>query len=179
MVHIKTIAPTIIDAVKAVELGCRKVQDDPFFRCEMSNWMSIDGQYCDGCLATSTLMHLSKLSSKDIIDELPSIDHFPSVSTLRRSTAYGIEIDEHNIEFCDYALFEKSINSFRLSDIGPLLKFYQLDSHQNARKAAQWLLDNHRHNLTVNTTKEELLPYADFLKDEFIPLLIEWFRSNS
>jgi hypothetical protein len=177
MVQLRALAPTIVDAVKAVELGCRKIQDDPFFTCNMVNWMAADYRDCMGCLATITLMQLSNNSTTDIVKRLPGNHYFSSVSPTRRADLYGIEIDQFNIGTCDFKFFEEAIDSFRQYDLRPLLTFYGLESHQNAYTASKWLLDNDRYSLGEETTNKDLIPYADFLKNELIPKMEAWFST--
>jgi len=68
MLQIKELAPTITDAVKAVEMGCRKVQDDAHFKPGMLYWMAIKENVCYGCLATATLLQLTNKTDSDVVN---------------------------------------------------------------------------------------------------------------
>lgn len=178
MVQLKSLAPTILDAIKAVEQGCRKVQDDPYFVPDMTVYMKIKGQVCLGCLATCTLLHLSNKSTIDIINSFSSNSLVSPNCIEHRSEAYGIIVDKYESAFSDISLFESAIDGLRSSDLRPLLEVYQLEDHSNANKAAGWLIDNQSIWLKSDTTKEDLLRYADFLQQKFIPKLEQWFIIN-
>lgn len=170
MVRIKALAPTITDALKAVEMGCRKTQNDPCFAPEMSSWLTIvTKDICVGCLATSTLMHLSNKTGKDIINRfLPeALTNLMQISN--RAFAYEIEENTYNENFSDFSFFEAAIDSFRHSELFPLLKFYGLEKHANAKEAVKWFNDHNIYTLGYGTQKRDLLLYADFIKHKVIP----------
>jgi hypothetical protein len=64
-----------------------------------------------------------------------------------------------------------------LTDLQPLLAMYDLKSHENALDACEYLFDNYLNTLSEGTKKEDLIHFVDFLKNNFIPKLIDWFGS--
>lgn len=175
MIQIKALAPTIIYALKAVEQGCRKVQDDPSFVVDMSAWMTLQGPVCMGCLATSTFIHLSNKSAKEIVNSFPPTNAPASKYLSERAFAYGFEVKRADAAFSQFSSFEASIDSLRRGELHSLLEFYQLQHHPNAYEAEKWLLDNHTIWLNSSATKTDLLRYADFLKELLIPKMEQWF----
>jgi hypothetical protein len=171
MVEIKTLAPTILDALKAVALGCRNVQNDPYFTPEMSQWMIISKGVCYGCLATCTILQLVNKSPKDIVDSFISDPLDTYKSTVERAVAYGLQPGTENVITADFPCFELAINSLRTCDVWPLLKFYGLNDHENATEAAEWLLDNQTVILDSYATQDDLIAYSDFLNTVAIPKL--------
>jgi hypothetical protein len=178
MLQIKQLAPSITHAIKAVEQGCRKIQDDPDFVPEMWTYMTIDGTSCLGCLATSTLLQLTNNSAKQIVKRFSPHDRRSDKFPLDRAAAYGIELDKSNITMSDFFYFETSIDSLRHSELMPLLEFYEMENHQFACEADEWLYHHQTYTLGINTTKADLLKYADFLAGQFIPKLELWFSDK-
>ncbi len=178
MVHIKTLAPTILDALTAVEQGCRKVKNDPLFTPEMNQWMIISKGICYGCLATTTIMQLVDKSPKDIIDSFIPDPLDTYKSPVERAIAYGLQAATENVANADFSDFENAINNLRTSDIMPLLKFYGLDNHPNAEKIAAWLFDYQGFALYSDATKEKLIEYAEFLRSKLIPQLKSLLELN-
>jgi hypothetical protein len=174
MMQIKALAPTLNDALKAVELGCRKIQNDPCFVPDMSSWMTIvTKDMCVGCLATSTLMQLSNKTGKDIINRFSSSSN--PIQIVDRAFAFDIEqqVYRENEDYTDFSFFEAAIDSLRHSELLPLLKFYGLDQHKNAREAVGWFARCYSHTKDYGTGKRDLLFYADFIQDKVIPKMQE------
>jgi hypothetical protein len=169
MVPLRALAPTIIDALKAVEMGCRKIQDDPCFLPDMLEWMNIVDTVCVGCLATCTFMQLTGKSGTDIVGSFPKSTYPEDKYFADRALAYGVEIQVDSDTNGDACLFEGAINSLRQNDLVPLLEFYGLDTHKYADDATEWLREFDTPTLGYGTTKEDMLLYADFLRDELIP----------
>lgn len=175
MMHIKTLAPTLKDALKAVELGCRKIQNDPHFIPDMQEWMTINEEVCLGCLATITLMQLTNKSGADIVNCFDP-ESFPADKAIvERGFAFNLHVPIYNFAESEVALFEKAINCLRQGELPQLLRFYGLDTHTNADTSIEWLDQYDNPTLGFGTTKEDLLIYADFIKDELIPKITTWF----
>lgn len=172
---IRTLAPTIVDAVKAVEQGCLKIQNDPQFQPHMWSWLSIDGQLCFGCLATTTIMHLTNKTGKDIIQTLTKDSPVTELTFYQlRSTVFDIA-PQSECGSTDFSLFETAIDNLRYADLWPLLTFYKLQDHTNAREAAKWLSSSQPNDIHYETTKADLVYYGNFLRELLIPLLEKWF----
>jgi hypothetical protein len=178
MVHIKTLAPTILDALTAVEQGCRKVENDPLFVPELTQWMIISKGICYGCIATCTLMQLVNKSPKDIIDSFIPDPLDPYKSPVERAGAYGLQPGTENVVNFDFKDFELAIDNLRSGQIRPLLKFYELDTHPKADEVMAWLFNYQSITLDNYPTKEELIEYADFLRSELIPQLKSLLELN-
>jgi hypothetical protein len=184
MMHIKTLAPNLLGALKAVELGCRKIQNDPNFIPDMQEWMTIineevNEKICLGCLATITLMQLTNKSGADIVNCFDP-ESFPAdKSIFERGFAFNLHVPIYNFSESEVALFEKAINCLRQGDLSQLLRFYGLDTHTNADPSIEWLDRYDNPTLGFGTTKEDLLVYADFIRDELIPKIIFWFADLS
>jgi hypothetical protein len=175
MIHLKTLAPTLTDALTAVELGCRRVQTDPHFIPDMLEWMTINEGVCLGCLATCTLMQLTDKSAAEIVNCFDP-ESFPSDKTLaERAFAFNLHLPVHNFAGSDVALFEKAINYLRQGDLSLLLQFYGLDTHTNVVHATEWLYQYDNPTLGFGTTKDDLLTYANFIRYELIPKIATWF----
>jgi hypothetical protein len=178
MLQIRTLAPTLIDALKAVELGCRKVQNDPFFVPEMLEWMTICDDICFGCLATIALMHLTGKSGADVVNSFDP-ESFPSDKAIgERAAAFGLYLPIDNFYYSDVSLFERAINYLREGTLSPLLEFYGLHTHPNAISAAEWLNQDQNPKPDFGTTKDDLLLYADFIKDALIPKIATSFADE-
>lgn len=173
MHSIRTLAPTIVDALQAVEMGCRLAQHDNHFVIRMNSWMTIFNGICYGCLATCTLMRLSHHSASDVVKRLAGKGITAYKSITDRSYAYNIAKDVDELE-----LFEQAIDLLRHNDLYRLLKFYHLHLHPNADLAMEWLLLNRQQKLYEDSTEDDLLVYADFLKDQLIPNMKNWFGYN-
>lgn len=178
MQKLRTLAPTIVDAVKAVERGCIKIQNDPQFRPRMWSWLSIAGELCFGCLATSTLMHLTNKTGRDIVQSL-SKGSALSEEIGNQSRALVFDIDQQSFADCtDFYWFESAIDSLRRSDLWPLLHYYNLQDHTNAREALTWLVQNQPDEQQGEITKIDLEYYADFLRNVLIPKIEQWFPAD-
>jgi hypothetical protein len=176
MANIKTLAPTLFDALKAVELGCRKIQDDPHFQPNMSRWLILlpDG-ICAGCLATCTLLHLANKTGKDIFD-LHSASTVTNLTEIKdRAFAFEIEEGPRQNYYSEFSVFEAAIDCLRHCELYPLLEFYGLSKHRNTRTAEMWLMENQPRSVAYGNTKKELLQYADFLNLKLIPKMQELF----
>jgi hypothetical protein len=178
MIQIKTLAPTILDALTAVEQGCRKVENDPHFVPEMNQWMIISKGICYGCLATCTLMQLVNKSPKDIIDSFIPDPLDTYKSPVERAIAYGLQPATENVMNGDFSDFEMAINNLRSGDIYQLLKFYNLDTHPKAEDLAEWLFLYQNFTLDSYANKGELITYAEFLRTAFIPKLQTFLELN-
>jgi hypothetical protein len=172
MVRIKALAPTISDALKAVETGCRKVQDDTQFSPMMSTFMSIENDYCFGCLATCALMQLTDKTAQDLIACFSPGGIEVTKSRTDRAQAFGLTDDLADVHFFEYA-----IDCLRENELFPLLDFYGLDKHEKASHAIEWLQINRKKALRDGATKDDLRKYADFLKNELIPKVEGWFAA--
>jgi hypothetical protein len=172
MVHIKQLAPTIIDALNAVEQGCRRIQNDPNFAPEMSVWITvISDETCVGCLATCTLMQLANKTGKDILARFSRFSN--PINVTDRASVYGIEENAYDENFTDFSFFEAALDSLRHSELLPLLKFYGLDQHPNAAEAIEWFNDTY--TLGYGTQKRSLILYARFIKNKLLPRVQQWF----
>jgi hypothetical protein len=176
MTTIKDLAPTIFDAIKAIEQGCRKIQNDPFFSPAMSAWLTIDHHCCLGCLATSTLMQLTNKSGKEIVDHFKTETQPIPTARAERSEAYGLKTDVDNGSYSEMVHFEFAIEFMRNGDIKPLLEFYGLLHHPCCAEATQWYRQTGIRLPAAAITKNALKDYADFLKNTFMPKLTEWFK---
>jgi hypothetical protein len=175
MHHIKMLAPTIIDALQALEKGCRK-KDDPHFRFELLFWLSVTEQKCYGCLATATLMQLTNKTGKDLIEFYePRKEFIKHIEEADRANAYAIEYVSEPVASNDFRLFETAIDALREANLLPLLEFYQLANHINAPQAVEWLYHHQPFHMGFGTNGHDLEQYADFLHATFIPLLQNWF----
>jgi len=180
MVEMRTLAPTIFDALKAVEQGCRKVLDDPHFKPEMFFWMRIIDNACYGCLATSTLLQLTNKTAKEVVTKFPHTEIIPAEKTAKeRASAFGISGEDGTTLHSDFSLFEQAIDSLRRSELMPLLQFYNLAEHENANEADVWLFENNIESMGYGTTKEDLIDYADFIHDSLLPLMNIWFAPGN
>ncbi len=176
MVNIRTLAPTLTDALHAIELGCRKVQDDPHFQPNMSKWLVLlPNGICMGCLATCTLMQLANKTGKDILEQYAPGALTTAKEITDRSAAFQIEEGRSKSQSSEFASFECAIDSLRHGEIYPLLEFYGLHKHRHTRTIEHWLIDNLTRSVGYNGMKQELLDYADFLKDKLIPKIQELF----
>jgi len=175
MIQIISLAPTILDAMHAIERGCRKIQSDPCYSPDMGQWLFISNGVCIGCLATCTLLQLTNKSPKDIVDQFVSPSGDCYLYPIDRAEAYGLQPGKENVRTSDLCTFEMAIDSLLTSDIAPLLEFYGLENHVNAKAAIEWLLLHQPDSFERFPTHATLLEYADFLKDQFIPLLTTWF----
>jgi len=179
MTQIKTLAPTILHAIKAVEEGCRKIQDDPNFIFDMGCLMVTKASTCYGCLSTTTLLYLTNKTTADIIKS--GFRDYKQSSQDRRNKAYalGIEEDADKKDILDLVEFEKCINSFGQRDLKPLLLYYGMDNHKNAAKALTWLSDYPNYSYpNLYLENDDLLPYADQLKYLILPNLEEWLAPD-
>jgi hypothetical protein len=174
MLRLRALAPTVTDALKAIEMGCRKVQDDPHFSPMMSTFMSIENDYCFGCLATCALMQLTDTTANDLIAHFPHDRIKASKEAADRRDAFGFEGDIINFQRFEYA-----IDSLRDYELYPLLSYYGLDRNEQAIEAITWLREQRKETLIVGTTKDDLRKYTDFLKDELIPRVERWFAAES
>ncbi len=172
MVRIKDVAPTVIDALKTVEQGCRKIQEDTQFSPMMSTFMEIENGICFGCLATCTLMKLTGKTATELIPHFPPESIKASNDPAGRRDAFGFESDT-----VDFQRFEYAIDSLRDNELYPLLSYYGLFAHENALEAITWLTEHHKETLTDPSTKDDLRRYADFLHDVFIPKIESWFAA--
>jgi hypothetical protein len=170
MEQMKALAPTVIDALNAVELGCRKAVNDTYFSPYMHAWMRIFAGTCLGCLATATLMHLTQKTGKDIVKRYASAFVIGSLPVPERVSTYGLEED-----YNDFVLFENAVDSLRRGDLLPLLELYGLSKHRSANEAIAWLHGHHTYFEDFTTTKEEMSIYADFVKDVLMPKMRGWF----
>lgn len=178
MLQIRELTPTIFDALKAVELGCRGVQNDPYFKPDMLEWMTISDEVCLGCLATTTLMHLTGKSATDIVNCFDP-ESFPADKAIgERASAYGVYLPVYSFTDNDLARFEKAINYLRQADLSLLLAFYQFDTHKNAPAAIEWLNEYDSPTLGFGATKDDLIVYADFLYTELMPQMKIWFAPD-
>jgi hypothetical protein len=178
MQQIRILVPTIIATVKAIEQGCRNIQLDAQFRPKMSHWLAVHGELCFGCLATSTFLHLTNKKGRDIIEALSKdgvIDD--QLCDQSRAAVYGIEeIPEDDTT--DFSLLESAIDDMRKTNLIPLLRFFKLLGHPNANEATNWLAKFAPEDINYDATKDDVLEYANFLRDEFLPLLKEWFPEH-
>ena len=174
MLRLRALAPNVTDALKAIEMGCRKVQDDPHFSPMMSTFMSIENEYCFGCLATCALMQLTDKSARDLVACFSAEVVEATKSRADRAHAFGLADDLPDVHFFEYA-----IDSLRENELFPLLDFYRLDKHAKALEAINWLRKHHKKALREGTTKMDLSAYADFLKEELIPRVERWFAAES
>jgi len=167
MVHIHELAPTIMEAVKAVETGCRKVQDDPHYRCDTLRDTAIFNSIFYGGVAAIALLQLTEKSASDIVKRVPTSKDLLYLTEKDKADAFGVG---------SITVFEDAMNSFGQNALNPLLKFYALDRHKNAATAAKWL---GTFPATIVQSyfaeKENLIPYADHLKYRVLPKLQEWF----
>jgi hypothetical protein len=175
MKHIKTLAPTLTDALIAVEQGCRKVQNDPHFIPDMLEWMIISEEFCKGCLATCTLMQLTGKSATDIVTCFDPESFLDDKALGERAAAFGLHLPVYSYGESELARFEKAINDLRQGDFRTLLQFYGLDSHINANLALEWLDQYDTPTLGFGATTDDLLTYADFIKEVLIPKVTIWF----
>lgn len=178
MQNMKTLAPTIVSALQAVEQGCRKIQHDPQFQLNMDEWLFVGQNSCFGCLATATLLQLTNKSGKDIMERTAMDDGTHETSVFDRSLAYEIEIEAVYNPRKLLCQFEKAIDCLRRKDLLPLLRFYGLENHQHANEAVAWLLNSPIETFGDDTTKEDVNHYADFLKEVLIPKLQQWFAEG-
>src|SRR3954468_700012 len=107
MVHIKQLAPTLIDALNAVEQGCRKVQDDTHFVPNMRTFLTVAAKdICIGCLATCTLMQLANKTAKDILDSFNPVLNLNPKQVSDRASAFGIDEGRYNDDISEFSFFE-------------------------------------------------------------------------
>jgi hypothetical protein len=176
MVHIKQLAPTLIDALNAVEQGCRKVQDDTHFVPNMRTFLTVAAKdICIGCLATCTLMQLANKTAKDILDSFNPVLNLNPKQVSDRASAFGIDEGRYNDDISEFSFFEAAIDSLRHSELYPLLKFYGLNEHANAKLATNWVENYNLEILARDTNKRDLICYADFLHSRLIPKMIAFF----
>jgi hypothetical protein len=174
MVRIQQLAPTLIDALQAVEQGCRRVQDDRHFYPVMVEWLKLGGQdHCIGCLATSTFMQLSNKTGKDILNRFSDAVLAYPYEPNNRPSIFDIEEGRSKEGLTEFHYFEAAVDSLRHNELFPLLKFYGLDQHTNAEQAIVWYRKNNTWPLDCYTTRKQLLPYADFIKNQLIPKIQE------
>jgi len=175
MLQIKQLAPTIFDALKAIEQGCRKIQDDPHYEPEMLYWMVIMEDVCYGCLSTVTLLQLAGKTGKEVANSFSPGDLICEKGTFARASALGITAERFTALYSEFRLFERAIDSFRKYELLPLLEFYNLAEHENAEIAKLWFLEYKPNTIGYGTTKIKMLEYAGFLKEVVIPTMEEWF----
>ena len=168
MLKIRTLVPTIFDALRAIEQGCRKVQDDAFFLPNMATWMRIEDGYCMGCLATCTIMEVTGKTGSDLTSHFSYKAIVPYKATSERARAFGIKDD-------DFGLLENAIDLLRFNELYALLKFYGLENHQHTWQAVEWLHSNRNKTLHEGSKKEDLNRYAIFLREQLIPKMEQWF----
>lgn len=178
MQQLKTLAPTIIDAFVAVEQGCRQVHNDQHFQVDIGSWLRIIDNACYGCLATVTLMQLAKMTSKTLLQHfVSSTNQIVQTTQESRALAFGLDFESLSNRV-SFSWFESVIDYLRYSDIAGLLAFYNLQDHENAIEAKQWVYDNQPADIGMEADKSDLLKYADFLKNELIPRMTNWFPGN-
>lgn len=173
---IKSLAPTIFDAIKAIEQGIRKTQNDPLFTPTMGKWMTITPQVCMGCLATSTLMQLTTKSAKDFVEYFSKEELPTNLSRAERSECYGFKVNVDNGSYSELVDFEFAIDFMRAGDIKPLLAFYSLHRHTNANEAAEWFRIAGIRLFDATLSNADLITYADFLKNTLLPKFECWFK---
>lgn len=179
MQKVKDLAPTIIDALKALEQGCRTIQQDNHFRLNVCSWLHIIDNVCYGCLATTTLMQLTNKTGKDLVKSLAVVtDAGEDITDQERTNAYGLA-DESDNPFSDLTLFEMAIDNLRYKDLKPLLQYYDLPYHENADIAAQCYYYTQPRTIGISVAKRDLLDYADYLKNQFIPKMESWFPATT
>lgn len=174
MQQIRTLAPTLMDAVNAIEQGCRKVQNDPVFIPDMQEWLYISDRFCWGCLATCTLLQLTNMNAQDVVNQFPEKKLYKKLELDKRASTYNIATNEENSN-AELGWFELSINRLRTGSLQPLLKFYKLEDHPCYDRATEWY--NHLDAPILDkSTKEAMKKFADFLHKTLIPQLEIWFR---
>jgi hypothetical protein len=174
MTTIYALAPTIIDAVKAIDQGCRKILNDPIYQPDLEEWLCISNQFCWGCLATSTLMQLTHLNGTAILAQCSSTIDYQKFDLDQRAAIYGIAPNEEG-SYADLGYFEIAINRLRLGDLQPLLNLYKLQNHPNYEQAIDWYKKSVIPKLDVSTKKNMML-YGYLLKTNLIPQLEIWFK---
>lgn len=115
-------------------------------------------------------MYLSKKSAKDLITKFTPKAITPHKSITDRAFAYQIAKDS-----TDLCFFEFAIDNLRFNELYRLLDFYGFASHPHIDEAVEWLNANRSATLHDGSTKEDLLLYADFIRDTLIPKLKNWF----
>jgi hypothetical protein len=177
MMQIKTLAPTLIDAIAAVEAGCRRGLNDPHFVFYMANWMKITENVCFGCLATATIMQLTNKSGKDILDCFTAVDLGFAKEITDRAAPYNLYREMDGDGYTDLSDFEHAIDSLRHNELFPLLHFYNLGSHPNAKEAGDWFYSHQKERLGYGVSQADLINFADFLRNILAPKLNTWFSA--